>query len=353
MSVYRNGAFDDHELVAFGNDRASGLRAIVAVHDTRLGPAVGGCRMFPYASEANALFDVLRLSRGMTYKSALAGLPFGGGKSVMIGDPCKDKNPELLAAMGKFIDSLNGRYIAAEDSGTGSGDIKAMSAHTSHVRRLKEAAEDLGNPSASTARGVYLGIRTAVRQHFGAPLKRGLRVAVQGLGQVGFRLAGLLKEAGADVFGTDINKDDLERAQAVHGVRAVAPDAILALDADVLAPCAMGAVLTSESIDGLRVAIVAGAANNQLADETLADRLQDRGILYCPDFVINAGGIIDVYHRGSGSQRATIERRVQRIEKTLGEVLDCSNQTGRSPHSVAEGMAEEVLNRQVDRRLLA
>ena len=309
--------------------------------------------MFPYASEANALFDVLRLSRGMTYKSALAGLPFGGGKSVIIGDPRKDKTPASLTAMGKFIDSLKGRYIAAEDSGTGSGDIKAMSAHTCYVRGVKGVAEDSGNPSASTAHGVYFGIRTAVRHCFGVRSTRGLRVAVQGLGQVGFRLAGILKEGGADVFGADTNKGNLERAQAVHGVRTVAPEAILALDVDVLAPCAMGAVLTSDSIDRLRVAIVAGAANNQLADETLADRLQDRGILYCPDFVINAGGIIDVYHRGSGSERAAIERHVQRIEKTLREVLDCSNETGLSPHNVAEGMAEEVLNQQVDRRLLA
>jgi leucine dehydrogenase len=343
MSVFTNEAYDHHEQVAFAEDRHSGLRAIIAVHNTSLGPAVGGCRMFAYASEADALFDVLRLSRGMTYKSALAALPFGGGKSVIIGDPRVDKTPALLAAMGDFINSLGGRYVAAEDSGTGVADIRAMSARTPHVSGLQEGAEFGGDPSPSTAYGVYLGIRTAVQYRLGADSMRGLRVAVQGLGHVGFHLAGLLKADGAEVFGADVNPDNLRRAVDSHGVSAVDVADILTLEADVLAPCAMGAVLNSESIDGLRVGIVAGAANNQLADEGQASHLWDRGILYGPDFLINAGGIIDVHHQRLGSELHLKREHIERIETNLQEILYRSDRAGRSPHLVAEELAEECL----------
>ena len=308
MAVFTNAAFDNHEQVAFGQDRDSGLKAIIAVHNTRLGPAVGGCRMFAYASEYDALNDVLRLSRGMTYKSALAGLPFGGGKSVIIGDPRSDKTPELLHAMGRFVDSLGGRYVAAEDSGTGVADIRTMSEVTPHVSGLQEGAEHGGDPSPSTAYGVYLGIRTAVNHRLGADSMKGLRVAIQGLGNVGFHLAGFLKQDGAEVVGADVNADNLRRAVGVHGIEVVDPDLILSQEADVLAPCAMGAVLTERSIDSLRVGIVAGAANNQLEKEEQAIHLWDRGILYCPDFLINAGGIIDVYHQRIGSDKPVMRR---------------------------------------------
>ena len=270
MAVFSNPAFDQHEQVAFGFDRESGLRAIIAVHNSKLGAAVGGCRMFPYVSDDEALYDVLRLSRGMTYKSALAGLPFGGGKSVIIGDPRSDKTPELLYAMGDFIESLGGSYVAAEDSGTGVADIRAMSKRTAHVSGLQDGAEHGGDPSPSTAYGVYLGIRTAVQHRLGADSMKGLRVAIQGLGNVGFHLAGFLIADGASVVGADVNADNLQRAIDVHGIDVVDPARILTEQADVLAPCAMGAVLTQESIDALRVGIVAGAANNQLADELQA-----------------------------------------------------------------------------------
>jgi len=343
MSVFTNPAIDQHEHVAFASDNESGLRAIIAVHNTRLGAAVGGCRMYPYANEDDALFDVLRLSRGMTYKSALAGLPFGGGKSVIIGDPRKDKTPALLAAMGDFINSLGGRYIAAEDSGTGVADIKAMSARTPYVSGVQDGTEHGGDPSPSTAYGVYLGIRTAVQYRLGADSMQGLRVVIQGLGNVGFHLAGYLKTDGAVVYGADVNAENLQRAIDAHGVIPVDPATVLAVEADVLAPCAMGAVLNRRSIDELRVGIVAGAANNQLADELQASHLWDRGILYCPDFLINAGGIIDVYHQRIGSDTAVMREHVERIEANLKEILFRSDRAGRSPHLVAEELAEEYL----------
>jgi leucine dehydrogenase len=285
----------------------------------------------------------LRLSRGMTYKSALAGLPFGGGKSVIIGDPREHKSRPLLAAMGDFIHSLGGLYVAAEDSGTGVADIKTMASRTPYVSGVEEGAEFGGDPSPSTAYGVYLGIRTAVQHRLGADSMAGLRVAIQGLGNVGFHLAGYLKADGAEVIGADINEDNLRRAVDVHGISVASPEDILTAEADVLAPCAMGAVLTQRSIEALRVGIVAGAANNQLADDIQAAHLWDRGILYCPDFLINAGGIIDVYHQRIGSDKAAKREHVQRIETNLQEILYRSDRAGRSPHLVAEELAEEYL----------
>lgn len=343
MSVFNNPAFDHHEHVAFCEDRSSGLRAIIAVHSSTLGPAVGGCRMYPYASEADALTDVLRLSRGMTYKSALAGLPFGGGKSVILGDPRTDKTPDLLESMGDFIDSLGGRYVAAEDSGTCVADIAAMAGRTAHVSGLKAGAEYGGDPSPSTAYGVYLGIRTAVRHRLGKGAMRGLRAAIQGLGNVGFHLAGLLAADGVEVFGADVKRENLERAVRTHGINGVDTDDILTLEVDVFAPCAMGAVLNRRSVDELRAGIVAGAANNQLAEEAQADQLWQRGILYCPDFLINAGGIIDIYHQRCGSDREVMQEHLRRIEANLQEILYRSDRAGRSPHLIAEELAREYL----------
>ncbi|HEY7776388.1 MAG TPA: Glu/Leu/Phe/Val dehydrogenase dimerization domain-containing protein [Kineobactrum sp.] len=342
MSVFTAPAFDQHERVIFGADRATGLRAIIAVHDTTLGPGVGGCRMFPYASDAEALHDVLRLSRGMTYKSALAGLPMGGGKSVIIGDSRRDKTPALMRAMGDFIESQGGGYVAAEDSGTGVADIALMAERTRHVSGVSDNGFG-GDPSPSTALGVYLGIRTAVGHRLGAGTCTGLRVAIQGLGHVGFYLAQLLCAEGAVVYGADLNKANLQRAVDQLGVIPVAADDILCMEADVLAPCAMGAVLDSVSIPHLRVGIVAGAANNQLATEEDCALLQDHGILYCPDFLINAGGIIDVHHQRVGSADAVRREHVKRIEMTLAEVLRRSDVSRNPTHIIAEELAREFL----------
>jgi leucine dehydrogenase len=342
MSVFSAPAFDGHELVAFCDDKTTGLRAIIAVHDSTLGPAVGGCRMYPYANDDEALHDVLRLSRGMTYKSALAGLPLGGGKSVIIGDPRQDKSPALLSAMGDFIESQGGRYVAAEDSGTGVADIRVMAGRTAYVSGLDDN-EYGGDPSPSTAYGVFLGIRTAVGHRLGADNLNGLSVAIQGLGHVGYYLARHLVAEKATVYGADVSQENLQRAVNELGVIPVATDEVLGLEVDVLAPCAMGAVLNSQSIPAIRAGIVAGAANNQLASDDDGNNLQDRGILYCPDFLINAGGIIDVHHQRIGSPDATKRGHIQRIETTLGEVLRRADECHRQTRVIAEQLAEEIL----------
>lgn len=342
MSIFSAPSYDGHELVTFGRDERTGLRAIIAVHSTALGPAVGGCRMFPYASEEEALNDVLRLSRGMTYKSALAGLPFGGGKSVIIGDPREGKTAQLMRAMGDFVHSQGGRYVAAEDSGTGVDDIRLMAERTPYVSGVEDN-EFGGDPSPSTALGVFLAIRTAVRHRLGQDSVRGIRVALQGLGHVGFYLAKFLVEDGAEVIATDVNEANLARAVQELGVCAVAPDDIVAQEVDVFAPCAMGAVLNRRSIETLRAGIVAGAANNQLATPQDGDSLQERGILYCPDFLINAGGIIDVHHQRLGSSDTEKQLHIRRIESTLGQVLEQADENHRQTNTIAEELAETIL----------
>jgi leucine dehydrogenase len=342
MTIFSAPAYDAHELVTFGRDEKTGLRAIIAVHSSALGPAVGGCRMFPYASETEALNDVLRLSRGMTYKSALAGLPFGGGKSVIIGNPVGDKTVGLMKAMGDFVHSQGGRYVAAEDSGTGVEDIRLMAERTPFVSGLEDN-EFGGDPSPSTAWGVFLSIRTAVRHRLGQDSVQGIRIALQGLGHVGFHLAKLLVGDGAEVVACDLNQDNLDRAVRELGVQPVAPEDIISQQVDVFSPCAMGAVLNAASIEKLRAGIVAGAANNQLATGQDGANLQDRGILYCPDFLINAGGIIDVYHQQLGSGASVKRAHIKRIETTLARVLQRADINHQQTNIIAEDLAKDVL----------
>lgn len=344
MSVFSNPAFDKHELVSFHSDEKTGLRAIIAVHNTTLGPGVGGCRMFPYASDADALHDVLRLSRGMTYKSALAGLPLGGGKSVIIGDPHSQKNRELMEAMGDFVNSQSGLYVAAEDSGTGVDDIRVMGERTAFVSGLDDN-EYGGDPSPSTALGVYLGMRTAAKHRLGVDTLSGLSVAVQGLGHVGFYLARYLIADGATVYGADVNRKNLEKAVKELRITAVDVSEVLSMEVDILAPCAMGAVFNDESIPKIRAGIIAGAANNQLASIDDGLNLEGRGILYCPDFLINAGGIIDVHHQRIGSNDAVKRDHIERIEIILAEVLRRADQSHGQTQLIAEGLAEEYLAR--------
>lgn len=341
MSVFSAPSFDQHELVVFREDAASGLKAIVAIHNTALGPATGGCRMFDYASDAAALDDVLRLSRGMTYKSALAGLPLGGGKSVIIGDPATRKNRPLLLAMGEFIESLGGRYVGAEDSGTCVADIAVMKEKTAFVSGVAKRQRFGGDPSPYTAYGVYLAIKTALRHQRGDDSLAGLRIAVQGAGAVGRHLAQRLLSEGAVVFVADVNAGNLRRAQD-FGAQAVAPSQILSLDVDVLAPCAMGAVLDDETVQGIRANIVAGAANNQLAASTHGEALRSRGILYAPDFVANAGGIIDVYYQQIGGTAQQSEQHVEKIGEVLADIFQRADAERRSTHAVAESMAEAM-----------
>ncbi len=349
MSVFEHPEFDAHEVVSYCHDARSGLRAIIAVHSTQLGKGLGGCRMWPYRSEDEALTDVLRLSRGMTYKAALAGLPQGGGKSVIIGDPRKDKTPELMRAMGRAVERLNGAYVVAEDSGTGVADIRLMAEMTRHVGGLADAAAEAegrtGDPSPATAKGVFIGIVAAVRHRLHRDSLRGIRVAVQGLGNVGYRLCRQLHEAGAQLWVTDLHAPAVERCVREFGAVAVDMADIDALEVDVLAPCALGAVLNDASIARIRAKVVAGAANNQLARPEHDRALMERGILYAPDYCINAGGIIDIYYEGPGYDRAVVDAHLQRIGTTLTAIFERAQAERRPTGEIADRIAEERFRR--------
>ena len=349
MAVFSLSDFADHEQVVFVSDDKSGLKAIIAVHNSKLGPALGGCRMWPYASEEEAVRDVLRLSRGMTYKSAMANLKLGGGKSVIIGNPRTHKTPELLAAFARALEQLNGRYIAAEDSGTSVADMKYMTQFTQHVAGIHDKPSDAGtrsgDPSPATAYGTFIGIRAAVKERLGRDSLDGLRIAVQGVGNVGFDLARQLKEAGAQLWVTDIHREPLVQAGKELGATVVAPDEIFGLDVDVFAPCALGAILNDSTIPQLKASIVAGAANNQLAEARHGVELMKRGILYAPDYVINAGGIIDVYHERIGFDRAALLKHIEGIHDNLMEVFERARKEERPTGEVADAIAEERFQR--------
>lgn len=345
MSVFSLSDFADHEQVVFCSDDASGFKAIIAVHNSNLGPALGGCRMWPYASEEEAVRDVLRLSRGMTYKSALAGLKLGGGKSVIIGNPRTDKSPAMLDAFARALNNLGGRYIAAEDSGTSVEDMKYLAERTEHIAGITDKPTDegmrSGDPSPATAYGTFIGIKAAVKEKLGRDSLEGLRVAVQGIGHVGFDLAQQLHKAGAKLWVSDIHEDNLGRAHDELGATVVAPEAIYSADVDVFAPCAMGAVINDQTIDALKAKIVAGSSNNQLAKPRHGVELMRRGILYAPDYVINAGGIIDVYHERIGFERDAMIKHVDGIYDTLLEIFARARTEARPTHEVADVIAEE------------
>lgn len=350
MPVFTHIDFDNHEQVVFGHDQASGLKAIIAIHDTTLGPALGGCRMWNYADDEEALRDVLRLSRGMTYKSALARLPLGGGKAVILGDPRTGKSEALFQAMGDFVDSLGGRYITAADSGTGVAEMQIMAERTRHVagagqREAFGGGTRDGDPSPSTAYGVFVGIRAAVRHRLGRDDLNGLKVSIQGVGQVGFGLARHLKDAGAELWVTDIHEANQRRAVEQLGARAVSQQEIFGLDVDVFAPCALGAIINPQTLEALRAPIVAGAANNQLASPELAEQLRRRDCLYAPDYAINAGGIIDVCYERTGGSAAELKAHIEGIEATLDEIFARSTAEGATTTAVADRMARERLGR--------
>ena len=340
MTVFNSPYFDGHELISFKHDERSGLRAIVAVHNSNLGPALGGCRMYPYANDDDALNDVLRLSRGMSYKSALAGLPLGGGKAVIIGDPNKIKSRDLLLAMGSFVDDLAGRYITAEDSGTTVSDLKIIAERTSYVSGVMEGGRFGGDPSPYTAQGVFYGIKAALKFKCGSDCLSGVRVAVQGAGAVGRHLIALLIGEGAQVFVADVNPQNSDLARQA-GATIIGCDEVLGFKADVLAPCAMGAAINSISVESIQAGIVAGAANNQLASDAQGERVLQRGILYVPDFVINAGGIIDVYYQRAEGNSANTSAHIATIADTLLEVFTRSSASNMSTEKIAEGLAEE------------
>ncbi len=339
--------FDDHEVVHFVSDRSSGLRAIIAVHSTHLGPGAGGARFWHYADPEHAVTDALRLSRGMSFKNAMAGLPLGGGKAVILADAARTKSPDMLAAFGRAIEGLNGRYVTAEDVGMTVADMVAISRETRHVSGLPVQSGAIGgDPGPHTALGVFLGIKAAVLRVLGKDSVAGLHVAIQGVGSVG---GGLARLAAADGARLTLGDVDTARANALArelGAQVASADDILAVDADVVSPCALGAILTETGIAALRAPIVAGGANNQLAHARCGALLHDRGILYAPDYVINAGGIINVASEYLGDRDASIvERRIAGIPDRLESIWATSAADGRDPASVADDMARKLIGR--------
>ncbi len=286
----------EHEQIMYFNDNETGLKGIIAVHNTVLGPSLGGCRIWKYENESDALWDVLRLSRGMTFKSSISGINLGGGKAVIIGDPKAKHTEGFWRRFGKFVDSLNGKYITAEDVGTSTDVMSIVMQETKHVTGKPISAGGGGDPSPYTAYGVFLGLKASVKEAFGTDSLQGKKVAVQGVGHVGYTLVGHLTRAGATVYATDLHKEHLDAVANDFGATIVDPKDIYDLDVDVYSPCALGATVNSDTIPRLKCHVVAGAANNQLADENLhGQMLMDRGIVYAPDFLINAGGVINCY----------------------------------------------------------
>lgn len=339
MPVFSSKHFDDHEQIVFCREPESGLRAIIAIHNTTRGPALGGCRMWNYDSEEDALVDALRLSRGMTYKSALAGLDFGGGKAVIIGDSARDKSDALWLAYGRFVDSLGGRYVTAEDVGTRPADLEIVRRATPYVSGIAEGGA--GDPSPATALGILTGIQASIAERLGRVGVSGLKVAVQGLGNVGFGLAQRLHEAGAELWVSDINEAAVARAVSELGATAVSPDAIHAAEVDVFAPCALGAVINDATIGDIRVPVIAGSANNQLAEPRHGEALWKRNVLYAPDYAINAGGVIWVSHEGPKFDTGAATAHVIGIGDTLSEIFTRARKDGVPPEVAANRMAEE------------
>ncbi|WP_434926394.1 Glu/Leu/Phe/Val dehydrogenase dimerization domain-containing protein [Shewanella sp. HL-SH2] len=340
MAVFNHVSFDEHEQVVFCHDKESGLKAIIAVHNTNKGPAVGGCRMWNYQSDDEALTDVLRLSRGMTYKNALAGLTMGGGKAVIIADPKTTDREKLFLAFGRFVNSLGGKYYSAEDVGVSTSDMMIANRETPYVAGLEGKS---GDPSPLTALGTYLGIKAAVKHQRGIDSLEGIKVSVQGVGHVGYYLCKHLHEAGAKLIVTDIHQASLDRVATEFGATVVEPQDIYNQDVDVYAPCALGATLNDITLPLLKATIVAGCANNQLAEVRHGEKLKEMGILYAPDYVINAGGIINVSFENN-YDKAAATAKVEQIYQTLLTVFTRADAENRTTGSVADEMARAIIN---------
>jgi leucine dehydrogenase len=341
MSVFEAPDFDHHEAVAFFDDKASGLLAIIAIHSTALGPACGGTRMFRYATTEDALTDALRLSRGMSYKSAIANLPLGGGKAVIIGDPARDKTDALFLAYANAINTLAGRYVTAMDVGMTAKDMPIIARGTKYIAGYDQPGKAGGDSGPPTALGVFVGLKAAVKHRLGVDSTKDLLVAVQGLGKVGMDVARRLHEEGARLVVADVNEPLTRHAADSFGAKIVPPDAIVTADCDVLSPNAMGAILNDVTIPALHARVIAGAANNQLARDEQGKMLQARGILYAPDYAINGGGIIRVAAQIYDWSDAEVERRVLTIGDTLREIFHRSDVEGLPTNQVADRIAEE------------
>jgi leucine dehydrogenase len=346
MAVFDHPEFDQHDSIHFVQDAATGLRAIIAIHSTALGPAAGGCRRWQYATDADALTDALRLSRGMSYKNAVAELPFGGGKAVILASGAAPKSPELFRAFGRAVAMLDGRYITAEDVGCSVEDMRFVREVTQYVSGLPQSGTSAGgDPSPWTALGVFLGIEAAAAARLGADSLKGLRVAVQGVGHVGFHLCRFLHEAGAELVVADVNRENLDKARAALPVNELPPTEILYADVDVLAPCALGNILTSVTIPRLKASIIAGAANNQLSTDEDGARLTERGILYAPDYVINAGGIVSVAREYLGnSSEEEVRAEIGRIPERLRKIFEEAAGSGKPTNVVANELARRLVN---------
>ena len=374
MSIFELMSRDSHEEVVFCENKSAGLRAIIAIHDTTLGPALGGCRMYPYKSEQDALIDVLRLSKGMTYKAAAAGLNLGGGKAVIIGDPKTDKTEQLFRAYGRFVESLNGRYITAEDSGTSMQDMEYLFMETKYVTGVAPAHGGSGDPAPVTALGLFHGLLAGVEQAFDrsfedeelqnlllaatadvdgsedqvdrisrlpTPSLDGLHVAVQGLGNVGTHLVRHLVDAGARVTATDIDAERCAKIKQRYDIDIVSIDDIYGVDCDIFSPCALGAVINDDTIDKLNCKLVCGAANNQLAENRHGDALRQRGIHYAPDYVVNAGGLINVYVEMEGYVRKRALRMASAIHANTRRVFEIADKQDIPTYIAADRLAEE------------
>ncbi len=343
--VFGNLSFDNHEQIVFCNDSETGLKAIIGIHNTTLGPALGGTRMWQYDNEADALNDVLRLSRGMTFKSAITGLNLGGGKAVIIGDAKTQKTDALMRRFGEFVHSLNGKYITAEDVGMETRDMDIVREVTPHVTGISEEKGGAGNPSPITAYGVYMGMKAAAKYKFGTDNLDGKKILVQGIGHVGETIVDLITKEGAQVIISDINKEQLEKVSNKYGATIHHDLDIYGLDVDIYAPCALGATINDNTIHNLKAKIIAGAANNQLHDEIKHGRLlKDKGIAYAPDFLINAGGIINVYAELVGYGKEEIKRKTENIYNTTLDIFALAEKDNITTHRAALNIAQSRID---------
>ncbi len=342
--IFERIAGTGHEQVVFCQNKDAGLKAIIAIHNSVLGPALGGLRMWPYRNEQEALDDVLRLSRGMTYKAAVAGLNLGGGKAVIIGDPSKDKSEALFRAFGRFVASLNGRYITAEDVGIDVNDMEYVLKETEYVTGVHQVHGGSGDPSPFTAWGTLQGIMASLRNRFGNEDVGNYSYAVQGVGHVGFELVKLLRNEGAKVFVTDMNKESVQRCVDEYGCEPVGLDEIYDVPADVYAPCALGSTINEATIPRFKFKIICGAANNQLATDECGDEIEKRGILYAPDYAVNAGGLMNVSIEFDGYNRERAMRMMRSIYYNVGTIFKIAKRDGIGTWKAADRMGEERIN---------
>ena len=346
MKIFKELNSRGHEQVAFFNDPYSGLKGIVAIHNTTLGPALGGCRMWNYKSEKEAIIDVLRLSKGMTYKASIAGLNLGGGKAVIIGDPKKDKTEKLFRSFGRFVEGLGGRYITAEDVGTNIHDMENVKIETSYVTGIAKSLGGSGDPSPVTAFGVYMGIKASVKEKFNKNSLDNLKISVQGLGHVGSHLVKLLNDDGAEIYVTDIDKKRVDTIVEKYNCKYIVPDEILLQDVDIYAPCALGATINENTIPKLNCKIIAGGANNVLQQTNRdSELLIKRDILYAPDYVINAGGLINVANELEGYDKEKAFNQAEKIYDTLMGIFKRSKKDSISTTEAAALQAEDRIKK--------